>query len=117
MSQAANMKENYKGKSKVGAHLMMAKGGKVDALVSPGEIYLPPEKAKAAMEGKASPLSGEKIKGKPVVGGAVNSYANDIVEKKLAPGGVILPRSVTQSSNPKEAAERFIAALKAKKGK
>jgi hypothetical protein len=94
----------------------MANGGKVPALVSPGEIYLSPEKAAAVKAGKASPLSGEKIKGKPVVGGAVNSYANDIVPKTLEAGGIVLPRSVTQAPDKKEKAKKFVEALK-KKGK
>lgn len=115
-NQSANLKEGYKGKSKIGKHLMMAKGGKVPALVSPGEIYLPPEKAEKVKAGKASPLSGEKIKGKPVVGGAINSYANDTVKKDLKPGGIILPRAVTQSKKPSESALKFIETLKKKHG-
>jgi hypothetical protein len=119
-NQSASMKENYKGKSEFG-RFMYAHGGKapkdVPALVSPGEIYLSPDKAKKAKAGKIDPLKGEKIKGKPVVKGAVNSYANDTVPKTLKEGGIVLPRSVTQSKDPKAAAERFIAALKAKKGK
>ncbi len=112
------LKENYKGKSRIGG-LLYAKGGKahktVDALVSPGEIYLSPDKAKKAKEGKMSPLKGEKIKGTPAVGGAVNSYANDTVPKKLKQGGIVLPRSVTQSADPAAAAHAFVSAIKSKR--
>lgn len=113
------LKENYKGKSKLGS-MLYANGGKVHkkvpALVSPGEIYLPPKKAQAVKAGKASPLSGEKIKGEAVVKGDRNSYANDTVPKKLEAGGIVLPRSVTQSAKPKESAIKFIDALKKKHG-
>jgi len=97
------------------AKSMMAKGGKVDALVSPGEIYLPPEKAKKVAEGKESPMSGEKIPGKPKVPGAVNSNANDTVPRKLEEGGIVIPRSITQRKDAPEAAKRFVEALMNKK--
>lgn len=120
IGMSAILKENYKGKSKVGSHLAhYAKGGKtksVDALVAPGEIYLPPKAAKEAKEGKRNPLKGEKIKGKAPIEGAVNDYRNDIVPKKLKAGGVILPNAVTKAADPHEAAQCFIAALKSKKG-
>lgn len=97
---------------------MMAKGGKVNALVSPGEIWLPPKKAKAVAEGKADPLKvGEKIKGKAPVPGAVNDYANDIVPKKLEVGGVVVPRSETQSNKPRKNSIEFVASTMAKKGR
>lgn len=115
----AMLKENYSGpRSSLGKRLKAyANGGEVKALVSPGEIYLPPAKADKVMSGKANPLDGEKIPGKPAVGGAKNSYANDTVEKTLKAGGIVLPRSVTQSSNPSEAAKKFVEALKAKKSR
>lgn len=115
--QSAILKENYSGpRSKVAKHLF-AKGGEVQALVSPGEIYLPPEKAEAVKQGKASPLSGEKIQGQAPVGGAVNSYDNDIIPKTLEAGGIVLPRSVTQSKDPSEKAKKFVEAIKKKQGK
>jgi hypothetical protein len=118
----AILKENYKGpKSKLGMHLAShAKGGHVkhvDAMVSPGEIILSKDKAEAVKQGKASPLSGKKVPGQAPVGGAKNSYANDVVPAKLEAGGIVLPRSVTQSANPGAAAKKFIDALKSKKGK
>lgn len=118
----AIMKENYKGKSKLGSHLHgFAKGGsahkKIDALVSPGEKILPPAQAKKVKDGKAHPFDGAKtVPGKPKVDGAVNSYANDTVPKKLAEGSIVLPRSVTKAKDPSAAAHKFIETLKAKKG-
>ena len=120
-NQAANLKANYKGKSKIGAHLF-AHGGKpshlVDALVSPGEKILPPKDAKAAKDGKINPMkAGKTVPGKAAVGGAINSYTNDTVPARLKPGSIVLPRSVTQSANPDGKAKQFVEALKSKKGK
>jgi hypothetical protein len=94
-----------------------ADGGKVPALVSPGEKILSPEQAKAAKGGKIEALNGKTVPGTPTVGGAKNSYANDTVPANLSPGSVVLPRSVTQAKDPKAAAEKFIAALKSKSSK
>lgn len=92
-NQSANLKENYKGSSRIGRHLMMADGGYV------------------RME------SGGNVPGQPKVGGAVNSYSNDTIDAKLSPGEIVLPRSVTMSKDPVAAAAKFVATLKAKKGK
>lgn len=93
-----------------------AGGGKVPAMVSPGERFLKPEEAKAVAQGKASPMSvGEQIPGQAKVKG--DSYANDTVPKKLEVGGVVLPRSVMQSKNPERSAAEFVRAVIAKKGK
>jgi hypothetical protein len=95
----------------------MAQGGKVPALVSPGEKYLDPKDVQKVARG-ANPMKvAETIPGKPVVGGAKNSYANDTVEKNLDEGGVVLPRSVTQSKDADSKARAFVAAILAKKGK
>lgn len=89
----------------------MAKGGKVPALVSPGERYLPPSEAKKVVEGKKSAMkAGEKIPGKPKVAGAKNSYANDTVPKTLQEGGIVIPRSVTQGKDAQSQAHKFVAA-------
>jgi hypothetical protein len=95
--------------------IQLAKGGKVPALVSPGEIRIPKKDVKKVAEGKKSPLEGEKIKGKPKVPGAINSYANDTVPKTLNEGDIILPRSVTQSKHPHWAAHKFVAEIMAQK--
>lgn len=95
----------------------LAKGGKVPALVSPGERYLDPKDVKDIADGKKSPIkAGEKIPGKPKVKGAKNSYDNDTVPKNLDEGGIVLPRSVTQSKDPAAAASAFVSAILAKKG-
>lgn len=104
-------------RSRVGMHFhgrspqMYAHGGKVPALVSPGERYLPPQAVNKVARG-ANPMKvGEKIPGKPAVSGAKNSYANDTVPKTLESGGIVLPRSVTQAKDPAQAAHAFVSAV------
>ena len=95
----------------------MAEGGKVPALVSPGEKYLSPELAKKVAEGRANPMKdGKTVPGTPKVGGAKNSYANDTVPATLEEGGIVIPRSVTKSKNPEAEAVKFVRAIYAKKG-
>jgi len=103
----------------VGRHLsgkpQLAHGGTVDALVSPGERYLPPAEVKKVASGKKAPLSaGQKIAGTPKHPG--NDYRNDTVPKKLQEGGIVIPNSVLQSKNPHAAAATFVAAVLAKQG-
>lgn len=93
----------------VSQDISFAKGGKVPALVSPGEIRIHRKDVKKVAEGKKSAMAGEKIKGKPKVGGAVNSYANDTVPKELNEGDIIIPRSITQGKNPQWAAHKFVS--------
>lgn len=96
---------------------MAAKGGKVESLVSPGEKYLSPQSVEKVEQG-ASPMAvGKTIPGKPKVGGDKNSYANDTVPATLEEGGIVLPRSVTQSKDPSKAAAQFVGAILAKQGK
>jgi hypothetical protein len=96
--------------------MQFARGGKVPALVSPGEIRIHAKDVKKVAAGKKSPLSGEKLAPhvKPKIGGAKNSYANDTIPKNLNEGDIILPRSVTQSKNPHWAAHKFVSAIMAK---
>jgi hypothetical protein len=94
---------------------MAAKGGSVKALLSPGERYLTPQAARAVAKGKADPIkAGKLVPGKPKVGGAKNSYANDTHPATLEEGGIVLPRSVTESKNPHWAAHKFVSAIMAK---
>lgn len=58
--------------------------------------------------------TGGKVGGKPKVGGAKDSYANDTVPAKLSPGEIVLPRSVTKSDDPVGNAAKFVAAVMAK---
>lgn len=93
-----------------------AKGGSVPALVSPGEVYIPPKGVEEVAKGKKDPISaGEKIPGKAKVKG--NSYANDTVHKTLEEGGIVLPKSVMESAHPHWAAHKFVSAILAKNGK
>ncbi len=97
----------------MGGPMYAAQGGKVPALVSPGEVYIPPSKLDKAAKG--NPLKeGEKIPGKPVVGGAKNSYANDTVPKKLEEGGIVIPRSHTQGPDAMAKSIKFLHAVMAK---
>lgn len=91
------------------------KGGKVPALVSPGETYLTPSKAKEVAKKGKNPLAiGERIPGKPKVKG--NSYANDTVPKTLEAGGIVIPNSIMQSKDAEKRAAAFVRAHLAKSG-
>lgn len=97
--------------------IQAARGGPVRALVSPGERYLNPSEVEKVAKGKKDPMkAGEKIPGKAKVKGAKNSYANDTIPKTLEEGGLVLPRSVTQSKHPHWEAHKFISAIMAKNG-
>ena len=100
-----------------GMHLnpdAFAKGGKVKALVSPGERFLKPSDVKAVAKGQKSPLkAGEKIPGKPKFPG--NDYRNDTVPKNLEEGGIVIPNKVLQSKNPGHEAKKFVDAVLAKR--
>jgi hypothetical protein len=97
---------------------LYANGGKVDALVSPGERYLPPREVEEVAKGKKDPMkAGEKIPGKPKVGGAKNSYANDTVPKKLDEGGIVIPRSITQGKDAHKKSVEFVFAILGKPSK
>lgn len=89
----------------------LAGGGKVPAMVSPGEIYLRPDQVKQVVSSGANPLQiGEKIPGKAKVKG--DSYKNDTVPKDLDEGGVVIDRKNVR--DPKKA-EKFVHKSIAKK--
>jgi len=93
--------------------MFAARGGKVPAMLSPGEIYLAPEKAKEVVKGKADPISeGKKVPGKAKVKG--DSLKNDTVPATLKEGGVVIPRSVLESKTPHRDAYKFVNAVLAK---
>jgi hypothetical protein len=95
-----------------------AKGGKVKALVSPGEKILEPKDVKKFAEGKGSPMElGKTVPGKPKVPGPINSYANDTVPKNLKVNSVVVPRSETQSKNPDKNSAKFVRAVIENQGK
>ncbi len=124
MNKPASFLGNYDLSAKPGAapaggpslgSFNFAKGGKVPALLSPGERYLPPDKAQAVAKGKADPMKeGRKVPGKAKVAG--DSLKNDTVKATLQEGGVVIPRSVMQSKDPHAAAAKFVAAHIAKMG-
>lgn len=88
-------------------------GGRVPAMVSPGELYIPPGNVKKVANG-ANPMSvGAKIPGQPKVPG--NSYANDTVPAKLDVGGIVIPNSIMQSKDPVKGAIDMIERIMAKR--
>lgn len=95
---------------------MVANGGAVPAMVSPGEKYLPPKAVQQVKQG-ASPMAvGKEVPGKPKVSGAKDDYSNDTVKTTLQEGGIVLPRSVTKSKNPDKSSEEFVRHILAKHG-
>lgn len=96
-----------------GRIIFKAEGGAVPAMVSPGEQYLPPQAAKAVAQGKANPLqAGQRIPGKPMIPG--DSYANDVVPKVLAEGGIVIPNSIMQAKDAEKKAAEFVKAILAR---
>ena len=83
-----------------------AHGGKVPAMVSPGEKYLTPHQAKGVLKGHVNPMEGKTIPGKAKVKG--DSYDNDTVPVTLEEGGCVIPRSVLQSDQPMKNAIKFV---------
>lgn len=110
-----NSPENALGNTGLIGQLFAKDGGKVPAMVSPGEKYLNPKEAK---EVKKNPnlisKKGEIIPGKAKVSG--DSYANDTVRKELKAGGIVIPRSVMQSKDAPKKAAAFVAAHLARGG-
>lgn len=95
--------------------MMAAHGGGVPAAVSPGEKYLSPQAVQAVEQG-ANPMQvGKTIPGQPKVGGAKDSYKNDTVPTTLQEGGIVVPRSKTQSKNPDKASMDFVHNVLAKR--
>lgn len=103
--------------AKEGDYASLAKGGKVPAMVSPGEIKIPPEKAKraetAAQYAAYAARTGKKIPGKAKVSG--DSLENDTVPMNLDEGSIVVPRS--KSKKPEDAAAFVKALLASQRGK
>jgi hypothetical protein len=88
------------------ANFLYAKGGPVEAMVSPGERYLSPEEVRGVVERGDNPLkSGKKFMGKPKVRG--DSLKNDVIPATLEEGGVVIPRHVMNKNN-RDGAELFV---------
>lgn len=92
-----------------GGMMKMAEGGQVPAMVSPGEVYLPPKDVQKVAQGADPIATGEKIPGKPVYPG--NDYRNDVVPKTLKEGGIVIPNEVLQKPNAHWEAMRFVHAV------
>jgi hypothetical protein len=58
---------------------------------------------------------GGHVPGKPKVGGAKNSYANDTVKARLSPGEIVIPRSITMGQNPIQDSAKFVQSVLAKR--
>lgn len=87
-------------------HNYFSGGGKVPAMVSPGEVYLSPEKVRGVIENGDNPLkSGHHIAGKAKVKG--DSLKNDTIPATLEEGGVVIPRHIMKHRDP-EKAELFV---------
>jgi hypothetical protein len=100
----------------VSGDVAAAEGGKVPALLSPGEQYLPPKDVNKVMKEGKNPLSvGERIPGEPKHPG--NDYRNDTVKKTLESGGLVIPNKVMQSDRPHWEAMKFVHAHMAKNKK
>ena len=88
----------------------MARGGKVPAMVSPGEGYLPPNKVNEIAKqpaGKQNVLAkAEKIPGKAKVKG--DSLKNDTVPRDLDEGGIVIPRSIMNDPERHKKAVAFV---------
>lgn len=94
--------------------VLAARGGKVSAMLSPGEKYLNPQEAKAVAQGSANPAQvGKIVPGTPKFKG--NNYANDVVPAKLEEGGFVIPNAIMQSKDPARGAADFVRKAMAKK--
>lgn len=95
----------------------LAEGGQVP--MSPVMVHLTGSGVKMAVGGSVGSKlkSGGKVPGKPAVGGATNSYANDTISAKLSPGEIVIPRSVVMGKDPIKGAAAFVAATMAKSGR
>lgn len=77
-------------------YFSMSKGGKVPALVSPGEIYLNPEQVQKVIQDDVDPAKiGKKYGGKAKVKG--DSKKNDFIPDDLDDGGVVIDREHVMS--------------------
>lgn len=94
---------------------LLSKGGKVPALVSPGERYLSPEEVQLVLANrKKADKAGEKIPGKASIKG--DSLKNDTVKKTLDEGGIVIPRSVMNSKDKAAKAKSFVEAHSSSRG-
>lgn len=92
-------------------HNYFSEGGKVPAMVSPGEIYLSPDKVhKVIHEGIDPAKIGQRFKGKAKVKG--DSLKNDIIPASLEEGGIVIDR---KNMGTREKRELFVHRAMARK--
>ncbi len=92
----------------------MAKGGEVNAEVSPDEVYLSPKKVQEVLKGADPMKIGYHVPGKAKV--KDDSLKNDTVPADLEEGGVVIPRHITTHKMAPEKAAAFVHRVAAKKG-
>lgn len=68
-----------------------------------------------AVTGPMLASKGKEVPGKAKVKG--DSLKNDVVDAKLSPGEIVIPRSITQGENAAQEAAKFVAAILSRKGK
>lgn len=96
------------------ANFLYAKGGKVPAMVSPGEVYLNPDQVNKVVNEGANPMKiGQHIPGKAKKKN--DSYDNDTIPATLEEGGVVIPRHITTHKMAPEKAELFVHRAMARK--
>lgn len=93
---------------------LMAKGGSVNAVLSPDEVYLSPDKVQAVLKGADPMKVGQRVPGKAKV--KDDSLKNDTVPAELEEGGVVIPRHITRHKMAPERAAAFVHRVAAKKG-
>lgn len=92
----------------------MAAGGTVKALVSPGEVYLSPDKVQKVLKEDADPMKiGHKFPGRDKVKGK-DSYKNDVLPTELESGGVVIPVHITEHKESSQRGRKFVRNAMAK---
>jgi len=108
-AEGGQMENPYK--QSVASYFNFAQGGKVPALVSPGEVYLPPHQVHQVVNQGADPLAiGHRFPGKAKVKG--DSEKNDVIPADLDEGGVVINRENAMDSHK---AMKFVHKAIAKK--
>ena len=101
VTDKASMHPRFQGKSQNIFENYFAEGGAVPAMVSPGEVYLSPDKVQKVLSEDVDPVKiGEKFKGKAKVKG--DSLKNDVIPKTLEQGGVVIDREHMQSADKRK---------------
>lgn len=105
----------------------VAQNNGVPAMVSEGEVIVPPQ---IAQSNNAPSKSAAFVRQAKESGGTVqasspdqkaikkgNSYDNDKIPKTIPEGSIVIPRAVMQSKNPERSAHDFVSKVLAKRGR